>query len=40
MLGSDQQQLEAFLTHIYRAIASAAPLKDKVGRPLSWLGWA
>ncbi|KAG2493011.1 hypothetical protein HYH03_008674 [Edaphochlamys debaryana] len=30
MLGANQADLEAFLTHIYRAIASAAPLKDKV----------
>eukprot|EP00798_Chlamydomonas_sp_ICE-L_P014436 gene14436-20443_t len=30
MLHADQKDLEAFLTHIYRAIASAAPLKDKV----------
>ncbi|PNH11471.1 Serine/threonine-protein kinase ULK4 [Tetrabaena socialis] len=29
MLGANQADLEAFLTHIYRAIASAAPLKDK-----------
>lgn len=29
MLSSDQKELEGFLTHIYRAIASAAPLKDK-----------
>lgn len=30
MLNSDQQELEAFLTHIYRTIASSAPVKDKV----------
>eukprot|EP00198_Chlamydomonas_reinhardtii_P009635 XP_001698972.1 predicted protein [Chlamydomonas reinhardtii] len=30
MLNANQADLEAFLTHIYRAIASAAPLKDKV----------
>lgn len=30
MLNSDQKDLETFLTHIYRAVASAAPLKDKV----------
>ncbi len=30
MLNTDQRELEAFLTHIYRAVASAAPLKDKV----------
>ncbi|GLC54130.1 hypothetical protein PLESTB_000827100 [Pleodorina starrii] len=30
MQSADQVELEAFLTHIYRAIASAAPLKDKV----------
>mmetsp|Transcript_37117 Transcript_37117/g.82576 ORF Transcript_37117/g.82576 Transcript_37117/m.82576 type:complete len:1288 (+) Transcript_37117:271-4134(+) len=30
MLQADQKELENFLTHIYRAIASAAPLKDKV----------
>lgn len=30
MLGASQTDLETFLTHIYRAIASAAPLKDKV----------
>eukprot|EP00879_Flechtneria_rotunda_P020298 GHRR01021346.1.p1 GENE.GHRR01021346.1~~GHRR01021346.1.p1 ORF type:complete len:660 (+),score=250.95 GHRR01021346.1:421-2400(+) len=30
MLNSDQQELESFLTHIYRTIASAAPVKDKV----------
>ncbi|GFR42705.1 hypothetical protein Agub_g3628 [Astrephomene gubernaculifera] len=30
MLGADQPDLEVFLTHIYRAIGSAAPLKDKV----------
>jgi serine/threonine-protein kinase ULK4 len=31
MLHAEQKELENFLTHIYRAIASAAPLKDKVG---------
>ena len=30
MLKCSQQDLEAFLTQIYRAIAGAAPLKDKV----------
>lgn len=30
MLNAEQKDLENFLTHIYRAIASAAPLKDKV----------
>lgn len=30
MLDSDQQELEGFLTHIYRTIASSAPVKDKV----------
>ena len=30
MLHAEQKDLENFLTHIYRAIASAAPLKDKV----------
>ncbi|GLI65982.1 hypothetical protein VaNZ11_009669 [Volvox africanus] len=30
MLSANQADLEGFLTHIYRAIASAAPLKDKV----------
>jgi serine/threonine-protein kinase ULK4 len=30
MLHAEQKELENFLTHIYRAIASAAPLKDKV----------
>ncbi|KAJ9520906.1 hypothetical protein QJQ45_014112 [Haematococcus lacustris] len=30
MLHADQKELENFLTLIYRAIASAAPLKDKV----------
>lgn len=30
MLNSDQGELEAFLTHIYRTIASSAPVKDKV----------
>ena len=30
LLRADHKDLEAFLTHIYRAIASAAPLKDKV----------
>eukprot|EP00878_Enallax_costatus_P024327 GHUV01025960.1.p1 GENE.GHUV01025960.1~~GHUV01025960.1.p1 ORF type:complete len:809 (+),score=245.85 GHUV01025960.1:581-3007(+) len=30
MLDSDQQELESFLTHIYRTIASSAPVKDKV----------
>jgi serine/threonine-protein kinase ULK4 len=30
MLECDQQQLEVFLTDIYRTIASAAPVKDKV----------
>lgn len=34
MLHAEQKDLENFLTHIYRAIASAAPLKDKVR---SWL---
>jgi hypothetical protein len=29
MLAADQKALEAFLTEIYRAIASVAPLKDK-----------
>lgn len=33
MLSASQQDLEAFLTQVYRAIAGAAPLKDKV-RPL------
>ena len=30
LLRAEHKDLEAFLTHIYRAIASAAPLKDKV----------
>ena len=30
MLETDQKDLEAFLTHIYRAVASSIPLKDKV----------
>lgn len=30
MLSASQQDLEAFLTQVYRAIAGAAPLKDKV----------
>ncbi|WIA17198.1 hypothetical protein OEZ85_014081 [Tetradesmus obliquus] len=30
MLNRDQGELEAFLTHIYRTIASSAPVKDKV----------
>jgi serine/threonine-protein kinase ULK4 len=30
LLATDQKELEAFLTHIYRAVASAAPLKDKI----------
>lgn len=30
MLSCEQRELETFLTDIYRAIASAAPLKDKV----------
>jgi serine/threonine-protein kinase ULK4 len=30
MLNCDQGELEAFLTHIYRTIASSAPVKDKV----------
>jgi hypothetical protein len=30
LLRADHKDLESFLTHIYRAIASAAPLKDKV----------
>lgn len=30
MLSATQQDLEAFLTQVYRAIAGAAPLKDKV----------
>ena len=33
MLSASQQDLEAFLTQVYRAIAGAAPLKDKV-RPI------
>lgn len=33
MLSASQQDLEAFLTQLYRAIAGAAPLKDKV-RPI------
>lgn len=33
MLAAGQSELEAFLTQIYRAIASAAPLKDKVQPP-------
>ncbi len=34
MLTASQQDLEAFLTQVYRAIAGAAPLKDKVS-PIS-----
>ena len=34
MLSASQQDLEAFLTQVYRAIAGAAPLKDKV-RPVA-----
>lgn len=34
MLSASQQDLEAFLTQVYRAIAGAAPLKDKVTLPL------
>ena len=30
MLSASQQDLEGFLTQVYRAIAGAAPLKDKV----------
>ena len=30
MLSASQQDLEVFLTQVYRAIAGAAPLKDKV----------
>lgn len=30
MCSAEQAQLEVFLEHVYRAIASAAPLKDKV----------
>lgn len=29
MLAATQQDLETFLTQVYRAIAGAAPLKDK-----------
>eukprot|EP00983_Pelagomonas_calceolata_P080755 1155283-Pelagomonas_calceolata.AAC.10 len=32
MLHAEQKELENFLTHIYRAIASAAPLKDKASK--------
>ena len=35
MVSASQQDLEAFLTQVYRAIAGAAPLKDKVR--LYWL---
>ena len=34
ILSAPQQDLEVFLTQVYRAIAGAAPLKDKVS---SWL---
>jgi len=35
MLSASQQDLEAFLTQVYRAIAGAAPLKDKVSPAVS-----
>ncbi len=35
MLSASQQDLEAFLTQVYRAIAGAAPLKDKVSLAVS-----
>lgn len=39
MLAAAQPDLEAFLTQVYRAVAGAAPLKDKVRqRPLMHAG--
>lgn len=40
MLNANQADLEAFLTHIYRAIASAAPLKVRKSRGTCALGCA
>lgn len=37
MLAATQQDLEAFLTQVYRAIAGAAPLKDKASKLTSLL---